>query len=227
MPRRCDDKPVVSLNSVHLTASCSLVSWRRLAVPTAFVVIIVSFAVNSIITRYLVSGNLVGPLPLTIIRFLSGLATLHLMTTGLSGRFKRTRAGRRDLVGALFLGLYAFAISFGYFFIPAVAGALYMVMVSTAISYVVWNSVLKRVRASQGGLAQLLVPVLTAAMGVVLLAEKISAALVVGGALILAGIYVNGSRVVERRTLQTSRSRDQKEERPSPTQEPGRVHGNI
>ena len=77
-----------------------------------------------------------------------------------------------------------------------------MGMVCT-LSYVVWNSVLKKVRASQGGLAQLLVPVLTAAMGVVFLAEKISAALVVGGTLILAGIYVNGSRVVERRTLQT------------------------
>ena len=88
--------------------------------------------------------------------------------------------------------------------IPSLAIALYMGTVSTALSYVVWNSVLKKVRASQGGLAQLLVPVLTAGMGVVLLAEKISAALVVGGALILAGIYVNGSRVVERRTSQTS-----------------------
>jgi len=100
--------------------------------------------------------------------------------------------------------------------IPSLAMALYMGMVSTALSYVVWNSVLKKVRASQGGLAQLLVPVLTAGMGVVFLAEKISAALVVGGALILAGIYVNGSRVAERRTLQTSRSRDQKEEEASP-----------
>ncbi len=63
---------------------------------------------------------------------------------------------------------------------------------------------MKKVRASQGGLAQLLVPVLTAGMGVVFLGEKISAALVVGGALTLAGIYVNGSRVVERRTSQTS-----------------------
>ena len=100
--------------------------------------------------------------------------------------------------------------------IPSLALALYMGMVCTTLSYVVWNSVVKKVRASQGGLAQLLVPVLTAAMGVVFLAEKISAALVVGGALILACIYVNGSRVVERRTLRTSRSRDQKEERPSP-----------
>ena len=110
MPAAQRRQPVVSLNSVHLPASRSVVSWRSLTVPTA----------------------------------------------------------------------------------------------STALSYVVWNSVMKKVRASQGGLAQLLVPVLTAGMGVVFLGEKISAALVVGGALTLAGIYVNGSRVVERRTSQTS-----------------------
>ena len=298
-----------------------MASWGRVVVPAAFVVIIVSFAINSIITRYLVSGDLIGPFPLTIIRFLSGFLTLQLMATTLSGNFTMTRAGPRDLAGALFLGLYAFAISFGYLLIPAGAGALvfysmvvitmssysvikdgeipsarlllgqllgilgiaivtfgglgsasvqgvalmaltgtawglysvygrksgsyfgytynsfllfgianvglvlvsialvgsqewttiatpslalalYMGMVSTALSYVVWNSVLKKVSASQGGLAQLLVPVLTAALGVIFLSEEISATLLVGGGLILAGIYVNGSRAVERRTSQ-------------------------
>ncbi len=300
-------------------------NWNSLSVPAAFVVIIVSFAVNSIITRYLVSGDFVGPFPLTIIRFLSGFVTLLLMVSGLSGSFKRTRAGPRDLAGALFLGLYAFAISFGYLFVPAGAGALvfysmvvitmssysvirdgeklsarlvlgqllgilgivtvtfsgigsapvqgvalmaltgtawglysvfgrksgsyfgytynsfllfgianvvlilvatpltgtqqwtgialpslalalYMGMISTALSYVVWNNVLKKVSASQGGLAQLLVPVLTAVLGVLFLSEKISATLVVGGALILAGIYVNSSRKVEGRALQAPSS---------------------
>lgn len=282
-------------------------------VPAAFVLIILCFSVNSVITRYLVSGNLVGPLPLTIIRFLSGFLTLQLMVTGFSGRFKKTGPSTHDLPGALFLGLYAFAISFGYFFIPAGAGALvfygmvvitmssfsvardgekltlrvllglllgilgivtltfsgigavsvqgvalmaltgtswglysvygrkssssfsytynsfllfgigsavlavasasvtgtqqwtgittpslalalFMGMISTALSYVVWNTVLKRVTASLGGLAQLLVPVLTAIMGVLFLSEGTSLTLIVGGALILSGIYVNGSR---------------------------------
>ena len=285
------------------------------AVATTFLVIIFSFSFNSIITRYLVSGNLVGPFPLTIIRFVSGFVTLQLMATGFSGRFKRTKASTRDLAAALFLGLYAFAISFGYFFIPAGAGALvfygmvvitmssysvardgerltlrviiglvlgilgiatltfsrigaisvqgvalmaltgtswglysvygkksgssfgytynsfllfgianavlavagtsltgtpqwtgiaipslalalYMGMISTALSYVVWNAVLRRVTASMGGLVQLLVPVLTAVMGVLFLSEGISLSLLVGGALILSGIYVNGSRSV-------------------------------
>ena len=244
------------------------------------------------------------------------MVTLQLMVAGLPGSFKRAKVGSRDLAGALFLGLYAFAISFGYLFIPASAGALvfysmvvitmssysvvmdgerlsarlvvgqllgilgivavtfsglgsatlpgvalmaltgaawglysvygrksgsyfgytynsfllfgaanvvlaliatplagtqqwtdvapaslalalYMGMISTALSYVVWNNVLKKVSASQGGLAQLLVPVLTAAMGVLFLSEKVSATLAVGGALILAGIYINGSRRVE------------------------------
>ncbi len=286
---------------------------RGFVIWAAFAATIISFSVNSIITRYLVSGNLVDPFPLTIIRFLSGFVTLQLLVTGFSGRFKKTRPSTRDVPGALFLGLYAFAISFGYFFIPAGAGALvfygmvvitmssfsvakdgekltsrvllglllgilgiftltfsgigavsvrgialmaltgtswglysvygrkssgsfnytynsfllfgiagavlavasalltgaqqwtgitttsltlvlFMGMISTALSYVVWNSVLKRVTASFGGLAQLLVPVLTAVMGVLFLSEGISLALIAGGALILSGIYVNGLR---------------------------------
>ena len=84
--------------------------------------------------------------------------------------------------------------------LESLALALYMGMISTALGYVVWNNVLKKVSASQGGLVQLLVPVLTAAMGVLFLSERISAELVVGGAIILAGIYVNSSRKVQRRT---------------------------
>jgi drug/metabolite transporter (DMT)-like permease len=72
--------------------------------------------------------------------------------------------------------------------------ALYMGTISTALSYVMWNGLLRKVTASLGGLAQLLVPVLTAALGVLLLSEKISLTLWVGGALILCGIYVNRSR---------------------------------
>ena len=295
-----------------------MAGWRRVAFFGAFLVIIVSFAVNSIITRYLVSNGLVGPFPLTVIRFLSGFVTLQLLALGLPGRLARTKPGFRELAGALFLGLYAFAISFGYVFVPAGAGALvfysmvvitmstysvaadgerislqlilgqalgilgifiitlrgvgsaslpgvalmavtgtswglysvygrksgsyfgytynsfllfgvaslvlvglvtpltgtgqwtnidartlalslYMGMLSTAVSYIVWNSVLKKVSASQGGLAQLLVPVLTAVMGVIFLSEGVTLELMAGGALILAGIYVNGSRKVGKR----------------------------
>jgi drug/metabolite transporter (DMT)-like permease len=69
-----------------------------------------------------------------------------------------------------------------------------MGMISTALSYILWNRVLKRLKASQGGLAQLLVPILTSIMGIVFLSEKVTSALVIGGALILLGIYVSAYR---------------------------------
>jgi drug/metabolite transporter (DMT)-like permease len=71
--------------------------------------------------------------------------------------------------------------------------ALYMGMISTALSYVLWNGVLKKLKASQGGLVQLLVPVVTSGLGVLLLSEKVTPALVLGGSLVLAAMYVNGS----------------------------------
>ncbi|QQG48892.1 MAG: DMT family transporter [archaeon] len=286
---------------------------RGFLVPAALVIVVASFAVNSVITRYLVSSLLVGPFPLTVIRFLSGLLTLQLMVAAFPKETKKARPGGRDLVGALFLGVYAFAISFGYAFIPASVGALvfygavvitmtsysvveererltfrvvlglvlgllgilvltfgglgtaslegvalmaltgiswglysvygrssggsfgytynsflffgiaaaalgvfgtaiagtaqwtdiapsslalalYMGTVSTALSYVVWNGVLRKVASSLGGLAQLLIPVVTAVMGVLILAERLSMSLLVGGALVLAGIFTNSSR---------------------------------
>jgi drug/metabolite transporter (DMT)-like permease len=88
--------------------------------------------------------------------------------------------------------------------LPDLALALYMGMVSTALSYVIWNAVLKRVSASQGGLTQLLVPIITSIMGVLLLSEEVTFGLVAGGSLILLGIYVNGSRRTGPRAPQAS-----------------------
>lgn len=272
----------------------------------------ICFAANSVITRYLVVGNYVPPLPLTIIRFLSGFAMLSVISK--SGRlaFDGQRVSKRDIAGGLFLGAYAFSISFGYSFIPAAAGALvfysfvvltmssysvvrdkemltvrlalgqvlgiigvlvitfgrvgsvspqgvllmaatgiswglysvygrtfknpfvytyntflifgiicltlipvsypflgggwtgispyalglalYMGAVSTALSYVLWNWTLRRLRASQGGISQLVVPILTSILGVLLLSEQVSTSLLIGGALILTGIYINSNR---------------------------------
>jgi len=272
----------------------------------------ICFAANSVITRYLVVGNSVFPFQLTIIRFLSGLAMLVAISK--SGRlgFSGNGVSKRDAVGGLFLGAYAFSISFGYSFIPAAAGALvfysfvvltmsthsvvrekeiltfrlalgqvlgiigvlvvtfgrigsvspqgvllmaatgtswglysvygrtfnnpfdytyntflvfgvicltlipvsypflggrwmgippyalglalYMGAISTALSYVLWNWTLRRLRASQGGISQLVVPVLTSILGVLLLSEQITASLLIGGALILMGIYINSNR---------------------------------
>jgi drug/metabolite transporter (DMT)-like permease len=72
--------------------------------------------------------------------------------------------------------------------------ALYMGMISTALSYVLWNATLKKIPASLGGLVQLVVPVLAPAMGIIFLGEQVTTSLMVGGALVLVAIYLVGSK---------------------------------
>src|SRR5436309_12124753 len=86
--------------------------------------IMLAFAGNSIITRYLIVGGLASPLLLTIVRFVSGFATLLLLRTTFHSSFPAAFRGRSDVIGAIFLGVYAFCISFGYQFIFAAAGTL-------------------------------------------------------------------------------------------------------
>ena len=69
--------------------------------------------------------------------------------------------------------------------------ALYFGMISTALSYVLWHKALTKIRASQGGVFQMLVPIFAAAMGLILLGEEATISLFVGGAMILIGIYLN------------------------------------
>ena len=279
----------------------------------AIAFIMLAFAANSVITRYLIIGGLASPYLLTTVRFASGFAMLLLVRTTVPGASALRLGPRRDLLGALFLGAYAFSISFGYVFIPAAAGtlvfyacvvltmalfgyahdhdrptlrgaagqvlavlgvvvitfggirdvtfagvalmaatgtswglysvygrgspdsqgytfstflvvgvialaltpilgwavpgavtieltwnglglALFMGMISTALSYILWNATLRRIRASQGGVVQLTVPVLASAMGILLLGEHLTATLVLGAAAVLAGIYLNRVR---------------------------------
>jgi drug/metabolite transporter (DMT)-like permease len=68
---------------------------------------------------------------------------------------------------------------------------LYLGMISTALSYALWNRLMNRIRASQGGIAQLIVPVLTASLGILLLGEEVTSSLVLGGILIMLGISLN------------------------------------
>jgi drug/metabolite transporter (DMT)-like permease len=285
----------------------------RLSTPVSVFVIMLCFAANSIITRYLVQGGYIEPFPLTIIRFLSGALMLILLSFAAPGSFTKGKLTRRHIWGGVFLGAYAFAISFGYVFISAAAGALifyffvvlsmstysvvqekeplsaklvlgqvlgilgvltitfsrigfvsssgvllmaatgtswgaysvygrrfessfdytensflvlgvialvlsavsllsfgastwssistnylllalFMGMVTTALSYVLWNRVLKRLKSSQGGISQLIAPILTAIMGVVLLGEAVTVSLLLGGSFILVGIYLNNYR---------------------------------
>jgi drug/metabolite transporter (DMT)-like permease len=272
----------------------------------------VCFAANSVITRYLVLVNQVSPFLLTVVRFVSGLATLQLLTASGSARFRHEKLDSSYFLGAIFLGAYAFSISYGYLFIPVAAGtfvfytfvvvsmvgysvivdhaeltfrlalgqllgllgvliitfsrigtvtilgvllmgatgtswglysaygkrfgnafgytynsflifgagailasillwastgpvftdisiqnmtlALYMGMVSTALSYIAWNATVKKIPASLGGLVQLIVPVVAPLMGIAFLGEQVNLTLAVGGGLVLVGIYITQSK---------------------------------
>lgn len=69
--------------------------------------------------------------------------------------------------------------------------ALFMGMISTALSYILWHLTLRKIDAFEGGIVQLLVPVLASGMGILLLGEHLTITLALGGACVLAGIYLN------------------------------------
>ena len=268
----------------------------------------VCFAANSVITRYLVLVSRVSPFLVTTIRFVSGLLVLFALVGIRPANFRPAKMRSSNLLGGLFLGVYAFSISYGYVFIPVAAGtlvfytavvmtmvaysvindkervtlrlgvglllgllgviaitfskisavtlpgvllmiatgaawglysvygrrfevafsytfnsflilglfaivagiavayfhqltlanlspidlglALYMGMLSTALSYVVWNRTMKQIPAYLGGLVQVIVPVLAAIMGIIFLGEMVTTSLVIAGALVLSGIYL-------------------------------------
>jgi drug/metabolite transporter (DMT)-like permease len=272
----------------------------------------ICFAANSVITRYLVLVSRVSPFLVTVIRFLSGLMMILIVSRIWPTTLRHDKPNASYLYGALFLGAYAFSISYGYLFIPVAAGtlvfytfvvitmvsysiikdkerltlrlglgqlfgllgvlvitfgrissvtllgvllmvatgiswglysaygkrfeiafsytynsflilggiaavtslvlafggqltftnislqdlglALYMGMVSTALSYLLWNQTMKKIPSSLGGLIQLAVPILAPVMGIIFLGEQLTTSLVIGGGLVLVGIYLVGSR---------------------------------
>ena len=81
--------------------------------------VLVSFAANSLITRYVVRDDLLDAGLLTAVRFLAGAAVLVLLA---ALRHERLRIGRDNLLPSLALGVYALCISYGYLHIGAAAG---------------------------------------------------------------------------------------------------------
>lgn len=81
--------------------------------------VLFSFAANSLITRHVVGRDLLDPGLLSAVRFLAGALAL----VGLSlARRERPVVGRANLRPALWLGVYAACISYGYRYIGAAAG---------------------------------------------------------------------------------------------------------
>lgn len=90
-----------------------------LAAGLAFV--LACFALNSIMTRWLVAGGHLDPALATIVRFLAGAGMLALLLAA-RGRARDALPGRASLLPALALGAYAVLISYGYLHIGAAAG---------------------------------------------------------------------------------------------------------
>ena len=105
---------------------------RTLGVLLPFV--LVSFAANSLVTRYVVAADLLESGLLSAVRF--GAGTVVLLGIALARR-ERGLVTRAHLVPALWLGVYALCISYGYRHIGAAAGTLvfYGAVLVTLIGY--------------------------------------------------------------------------------------------
>jgi O-acetylserine/cysteine efflux transporter len=77
---------------------------------------------------------------------------------------------------------------------------LYLAFIATIVGYSLWGKLLARYPAGSVAPFSLLVPVIGLASAAVFLGEGLSAAQVVGAALVMAGLVVNvfGARLVQR-----------------------------
>lgn len=89
--------------------------------PLALVIVVASFAGNSLMTRLVVQGHLMDASLLAEVRFLSG-AIMLIAIALVSGRLGTAVPRRRHLLPGLWLGVYAMLISYGYQHIGASAG---------------------------------------------------------------------------------------------------------
>ena len=117
---------------------------QQTAVLLSFV--LVSFAANSLVTRYVVGNRLFDAYLLTVVRFVAGAVALLVLTLGRGDRPSLTRA---NLWPAFWLGVYAVCISFGYEHIGAAAGTFvfYATVLAGLVAYdVVSRTPVPRVR---------------------------------------------------------------------------------
>jgi len=117
---------------------------QQTAVLLSFV--LVSFAANSLVTRYVVGNRLLDAYLLTVVRFVAGAVALLVLTLGRGDRPSLTRA---NLWPAFWLGVYAVCISFGYQHIGAAAGTFvfYATVLAGLVAYdVVSRTPVPRVR---------------------------------------------------------------------------------
>lgn len=94
--------------------------------------VLVSFAANSLITRHVVGKHLLDAGLLTSVRFLAGALALAVLALALR---ERPAVRRENWLPALWLGVYAVCISYGYEHIGAAAGTfVFYAMVQTTLA---------------------------------------------------------------------------------------------
>jgi drug/metabolite transporter (DMT)-like permease len=99
------------------------------------VFVLVSFAANSLITRHVVARDMLDAGLLSAVRFIAGAVAL----AGLAvARRERIVVGRANLLPAVWLGVYAICISYGYRHIGAAAGT-FVFYATVLLTLVLWD----------------------------------------------------------------------------------------
>ena len=105
------------------------------ATTVLLVFVLVSFAANSLITRHVVAEDLLDAGLLSAVRFVAGALAL----VGLAvARRESLVVGRGNLLPALWLGVYAVCISYGYRHIGAAAGT-FVFYATVLLTLVGWD----------------------------------------------------------------------------------------
>lgn len=155
--------------------------------------VLLSFAANSLITRYVVGHHLLDPGLLTCVRFLAGAVALTLLALS---RRERPAVGRSHLMPAFWLGVYAVCISYGYQHIGAAAGTF--VFYATVLLTLVSHDVVRREPVP----SRRLLGALVALAGLAVLASRSTATVTPLGVVLLAatgaawGLYTAAGRGV-------------------------------
>ncbi|MBD3766218.1 MAG: EamA family transporter [Rhodobacterales bacterium] len=146
--------------------------------------VLVAFAANSVLNRAAVGPGLIAPADFAMLRLVSGALVLAALARGLG-----FRPGWRRLAGAAALILYLAGFSVAYLALAVVSGA-----VTSGLGYALWYAVLQQLGAARAAVAQLAVPLIAAAGGLVLLDEPLGWRLAPPAAMILGGVARGLSR---------------------------------
>jgi drug/metabolite transporter (DMT)-like permease len=140
----------------------------------------------------LASGRVAGTTPLGVILLALTGATWGAYSLWLRRRGLPLATNARAFVGiTLLLPVLAWAERDALIFSgTGLAIGLGMGAITTALAYALWAHVLPALTPIEAGTFQLLVPVLTALIGIVVLGEPLSVRLALAGALVLAGMWL-------------------------------------